>query len=147
MSSERIMSEECEAYERFALANFSDGAFPMVKNKLLRYIKFRARCSTFTNFMTNLEKHPLHGITWLNRMNKDPDVQKLMQFSLNLWPRQSKMCSAPLVGIGRVNESGIFEDDWTRLRKQKELQEAKYNEKVRVVDGKKQKGWTRSTAN
>jgi hypothetical protein len=140
MSSQTTISEECEAYEKFARANFTDGAFPMVKNKLLRYIKFRARSSTFTNFMTNLEKHPLHGITWLNRMNNDPDVQKLMQFSLNLWPRQSKLCTSPLVGIGTVTENGIFEDDWAKLRKQRELEEAKCKEQVRVFDRKKGKG-------
>lgn len=140
MASQGTMSSECEAYERFALANFSDNAFPMVKNKLLRYIKFRARCSTFTSFMTNLEKHPLHGIAWLNRMNNDPDVQKLMQFSLNLWPRQSKACTFPLVGVGKISESGIFENEWEKLRKRKQLEEAKYRGKVHVIDGKKAKG-------
>ncbi|KAI8081807.1 uncharacterized protein B0P05DRAFT_596124 [Gilbertella persicaria] len=98
-----LMSPECEAYESFARSKYPDDPFPMTKNKLIRYIKFRARCKTFFSFMSNLDKHPLHGEPWLNKMNNDPDVRHLMQLSLNLWPREAKECKVRLIGVDYVN--------------------------------------------
>ncbi|KAI8977196.1 hypothetical protein BDF20DRAFT_550757 [Mycotypha africana] len=136
-----LMSEECAHYERFATATYADDPFPMPKNKLLRYMKVRARCSTFCDYMTNLDKHPLHGPAWLNRMNNDPDVKNLMRMCLMLWPRQAKKCEQPLIGIGLVSESGIFDDAWTKLRKEKEKEQELLNQKVRIIEGPKAKGY------
>lgn len=136
-----MISEECKAYELFARKAWQDAPFPMVKNKLMRYIKMRARSSTFPNFMSNLDKHPLHGPQWLEEMNKDSEVKKLMQLSVNLWPKQTKECQQPLIGIGYVNKR--FKDNWNNLEKQ----DKKQLDNVRVVQGPKAKGSHRDKLN
>ncbi|KAI8369903.1 hypothetical protein EDC96DRAFT_503794 [Choanephora cucurbitarum] len=92
------MSAECKAYEKFA-STYADDPFPITKTKMIRYIKFRARCSTFPQYLSNLEHHPLHGPQWLQQMNNDPDIRRLMELTINLWPREAKDCSRSLIGI------------------------------------------------
>ncbi|KAG1097270.1 hypothetical protein G6F42_018209 [Rhizopus arrhizus] len=113
----------------------------MSKSKLIRYIKFRARCSTFPDFLTNLEQHPEHGPEWLQEMNSDPDVRKLMDLTINLWPRIAKQCDQPLIGVGHVFEAPSFEQKYGKYIRDKVNQEAMYRERVHVVEGKKSRGF------
>ncbi|KAI7905891.1 uncharacterized protein BX663DRAFT_498028 [Cokeromyces recurvatus] len=124
------ISEECKAYEKFALDHWQDNPFPMVKHKLIRYIKVRARCSTFVNFITNLEKHPLHGPEWFMNMSNDADIQRIMKLAYQLWPRQIKQCRLPIIGLGVLNEKGQFESFWSKI----ERQTKSYESKVKVIE-------------
>ncbi|KAI9475679.1 MAG: hypothetical protein EXX96DRAFT_609600 [Benjaminiella poitrasii] len=130
MSDSFEMSEECKAYEKFAVDHWQDDPFPMVKNKLIRYIKVRARCSTFVNFITNLDKHPLHGPEWFMRMSNDPDIQKVMSLAFKIWPRQMRQCRSPIIGLGVINEDGQYESPWTTIEKQAK----QYESKVKVIE-------------
>lgn len=134
------ISVECKAYEKFHSAHYQDTAFPIVKSRLLRYIKFRARNSTFTDFLTNLDQHPQHGPEWLEEMNSDEDIKKLMDLTINLWPRQAKLCKEPLIGVGNVYEAPSFEKKFGSYIREKVNQEAMYRERVQVVEGKKSRG-------
>lgn len=134
------ISDSCKAYEKFHSTHYQDQPFPMSKSKLIRYIKFRARCSTFPDFLTNLEQHPEHGPEWLQEMNSDPDVRKLMDLTINLWPRIAKQCDQPLIGVGHVFESPSFEQKYGKYIRDKVNQEAMYRERVHVVEGKKSRG-------
>lgn len=127
-----MISDECKAYERFATNAWQDDPFPMAKHKLIRYIKNRARSSTFPTFMSNLDIHPLHGPTWFQMMNTDPDVRQLMKATANLWPRQVKEYKLPLIGLSPINRN-----NGKAVVKTKEEIEL---ENVRVVQGPKAKG-------
>ncbi|KAK4520742.1 uncharacterized protein ATC70_006622 [Mucor velutinosus] len=135
------ISDSCKAYERFHSTHYHDEPFPMSKSKLIRYIKFRARSSTFPEFLTNLDKHPEHGPEWLQEMNSDPDVKKLMDLTINLWPRIAKQCKLPLIGVGNVYETPSFEQRYGKYIRDKVNQEVMYRERVHVVEGKKSKGF------
>ncbi|KAI8373839.1 hypothetical protein BD560DRAFT_393744 [Blakeslea trispora] len=99
-----FISPECKAYEKFA-ANYADDPFPITKTKMIRYIKFRARCSTFPQYLCHLDQHPLHGPQWLQQMNNDPDIKKLMELTINLWPAGAKRTTKPLIGLSRHTRS------------------------------------------
>ncbi|KAL9540325.1 hypothetical protein MBANPS3_009738 [Mucor bainieri] len=131
------ISESCKAYERFHSTHYQDEPFPMSKSKLIRYIKFRARSGTFPDFLTNLDQHPKHGPEWLQEMNRDSDVRKLMDLTINLWPRIAKQCKLPLIGIGNVYEAPSFERKFGKYFRDKAKQEIMYRERVHVVEGKK----------
>ncbi|GAN00913.1 hypothetical protein MAM1_0003d00339 [Mucor ambiguus] len=135
------ISDSCKAYERFHSAHYQDEPFPMSKSKLIRYIKFRARSGTFTDFLTNLDQHPKHGPAWLQEMNSDPDVRKLMDLTINLWPRIAKQCKLPLIGVGNVYKTPSFEQKYGKYIRDKVNQEAMYRERVHVVEGKKSRGF------
>lgn len=134
------ISDSCKAYERFHSTHYQDEPFPMSKSKLIRYIKFRARSSTFTEFLTELDKHPQHGPEWLQEMNSDPDVKKLMDLTITLWPRIAKQCKEPLIGVGNVYETPSFKQKYGKYIRDKVNQEAMYRERVHVVEGKKSRG-------
>lgn len=138
------ISDSCKAYERFHSAHYQDEPFPISKSKLIRYIKFRARSGTFPEFLTNLDQHPEHGSSWLQEMNRDPDVKKLMDLTINLWPRIAKQCKLPLIGVGNVYETPSFEQKYGKYIRDKVNQEAMYRERVHVVEGKKSKGNSRT---
>ncbi|CEP14374.1 hypothetical protein [Parasitella parasitica] len=142
------ISEECKAYEKHFQQlqkqnqNPNQGtAFPISKSRLVRYIKYRARNSTFAQFLTNLEQHPKHGQEWLDEMNGDEDIKKLMDLTINLWPRQAKQCHGTLIGIGNVYETPSFEKKFGKYIRDKVNQEAMYRERVQIVEGKKSKGF------
>ncbi|KAI8643128.1 hypothetical protein BD408DRAFT_415312 [Parasitella parasitica] len=142
------ISEECKAYEKYfqqlqkQTQNPNQGtAFPISKSRLVRYIKYRARNSNFAQYLTNLEQHPEHGQQWLEEINSDEDIKKLVDLTVNLWPRQAKQCQGSLIGVGNVYETPSFERRFGKYIRDKVNQEAMYRERVHVVEGKKSRGF------
>lgn len=93
------ISQECKEYEVHARRTRAKAPFPIEPNELVTYIKYRARCSTFCKYLSNLERHPLHGTIWLNAMNNNETVRNEMKRSLEFWKMDLKDIKLALIGV------------------------------------------------
>jgi hypothetical protein len=118
------ISQECKDYESHALRCRSKPPFPIEPAELLTYIRYRARNKTFCKYMSNLERHPLHGYRWLHVMNNNPLIKKEMKDFIKFWDVNLAEYKYPLLGVNYNTEQKLSVASLPRIAMEQQQQKS-----------------------